>query len=169
MIKKLEKTNVDIKECHILWMIVGKPSELLAFSPSNREFQVNCIKKSIILQPNKLNYLIKPSFTLFRGYTIFVHACYSFANYEPNYVIELIEWTHSYIVFQIIKSIYNESNNIPLTDFDEVIDLDLHICVLCSYYKDLKIDNKKEEFILNSIGYILTEDNYFNSRNQLSQ
>ncbi|CAB5383754.1 unnamed protein product [Rhizophagus irregularis] len=168
MIKKLEKTNVDIKECHILWMIVGKPSELLAFSPSNREFQVNCIKKSVILQPNKLNYLIKTSFSLSRGYTIFVHACYSFANYEPNYVIELIEWSHNYIVFQIIKSIYDESNDIPLIDFDEVIDLDLHICVLCSYYKDLKIDNKKEEFILNSIGYILTEDN-FNNRNQLSQ
>ncbi|CAB4485949.1 hypothetical protein RhiirA5_418921 [Rhizophagus irregularis] len=168
MIKKLEKTNVDIKECHILWMFVGKPSELLAFSPSNREFQVNCIKKSIISQPNNLNYLIKTSFSLSQGYTIFVHACNQLANYEPNYVIKLIEWSHNYIIFQIIKSIYNESNDIPLTDFDEVINLDLHICVLCSYYKDLKIDNKKEEFILNSIGYILTKDN-FNSRNQLSQ
>src|SRR2546421_5963198 len=45
--------NFEIKECYILWMIVGKPSKLSVFSPKNREFQIISINESILLQPDK--------------------------------------------------------------------------------------------------------------------
>ncbi|POG77650.1 hypothetical protein GLOIN_2v1544607, partial [Rhizophagus irregularis DAOM 181602=DAOM 197198] len=153
MIKQLEETSINsIKECHVLWMIVEKPSESLIFSPSNRKFQVNCIKTSIILQPNKSNYSIKTSFSLSQGYTIFVHAYYPSTNYEPGNIIRLIDWSYNFINFQITKSTQNESF------IDEV---DLHICVLCSDCKNLKIDNKnEEEYSLNLIEHILTKDNF---------
>ncbi|RIA88006.1 hypothetical protein C1645_713539 [Glomus cerebriforme] len=167
LIKKLEETSIDIKECYVLWMIIEKPSELLVFSPSNREFQVDCIKESIILRPDKSNYYIKTSFSLSLGNTIFVHAYYSSTNYEPNNIIKLVKWSYNYINFQIIKSTYNtynESSNNFLTNTENTIDLDLHICVLCSDYKNLKfdkIDNKKEgKHSLDLSGYILTKDNF---------
>ncbi|GBC01733.1 hypothetical protein RclHR1_04300015 [Rhizophagus clarus] len=154
MIKKLEKTSVIIKECYILWMIVEKPSESLIFSPSNRDFQVNCIKRSITLQPSITNYLIKTSFKLSQGYTIFVHAYYPITNYEPDNIIRLIGWSDNLFIFQITKS-NNE------TIINEAISMQLHICVLCSDYKNLKIDNKNnEEYSLNLIGHILTLENF---------
>ncbi|PKK79144.1 HCP-like protein [Rhizophagus irregularis] len=144
-IKKLEETSVNIKECCILWMIVEKPSELLIFSPSNREFQVERVKESIILQLDKLNYCIKTSFPLSQGYTIFVHAYYPSNNHEPDNTIKLVKWSYNYVTFQIIKSTYGKSNNTNNNfseDIRKAIKLDLHICFLCSEYRSLKIDNK---------------------------
>src|SRR6185437_12809335 len=88
MIKKFEETSIDITECYVLWMIIEKPSESLVFSPNNREFQVDCIKESIILRPDKSNYFIKSPFKLSQGYTIFAHAYYPSINYEPNNIIK---------------------------------------------------------------------------------
>ncbi|GBC01725.1 hypothetical protein RclHR1_04300007 [Rhizophagus clarus] len=165
IIKKLEETSIVIKECYILWMIVQKPSELLVYSPSNREFQVECIKESIILRSDKSDYYIETSFPLSQGYTIFVHAYCPLTNYEPDNIIKLVKWSHNYIIFQITKSTYNESNDD--IEENEAINLNLNICVLCSDHKSLKIDNQKdgEYYSLNSIGYILINDN-FNNGNQ---
>ncbi|CAB4426261.1 unnamed protein product [Rhizophagus irregularis] len=161
MIKKLEETSINIKECRILWMIVEKPSKLLVFSPNNREFQVECIKESIILQSDKSNYYIKPSFSLSQGYTIFVHAYCPSTNYEPDNIIKLVKWSHNSIKFKVTKPFYNESNNNFSTDNEEDIILDLRICVICSDYKNLKFDNKNEGgFSLDLTGYVLTKDNF---------
>ncbi|CAB4426627.1 unnamed protein product [Rhizophagus irregularis] len=160
-IKKLEETSVNIKECCILWMVVEKPSELLIFSPSNREFQVERVKESIILRLDKSNYCIKTSFPLSQGYTIFVHAYYPSNNYEPNNTIKLVKWSYNYVTFQIIKSTYGKSNNNFSKSIRESIKLDLHICVLCSDYRSLKIDNKEDyEYSLDLSRYILTKDNF---------
>jgi TPR repeat protein len=162
MIKKLEETRIVITECNVLWMIVEKPSKLLVFSPSNREFQIECIKESIILQSDKSNYYITPSFPLFQGYTIFVHAYCPSSNYEPDNIINLVKWSHNSINFQITKSVYNELNNNFPTDIEEDISLDLYICVLCSDFKKLKFDiNRSEEGCsLDLTGYVLTKNNF---------
>ncbi|CAB5214420.1 unnamed protein product [Rhizophagus irregularis] len=142
-------------------MIVEKPSELLIFSPSNREFQVERVKESIILRLDKSNYCIKTSFPLSQGYTIFVHAYYPSNNYEPDNTIKLVKWSYNYVTFQIIKSTYGKSNNNFSKSIRESIKLDLHICVLCSDYRSLKIDNKEDyEYSLDLSRYILTKDNF---------
>ncbi|RGB27229.1 hypothetical protein C1646_769365, partial [Rhizophagus diaphanus] len=81
IIEKLKKNRFDITKCYVLWMIVGNPSKLSVLSPNNREFQVDCIKESITLQPNKSNYCIKTPFPLSLGYTISVYTYYSSSNY----------------------------------------------------------------------------------------
>jgi TPR repeat protein len=165
MIKKLEETSINIKECNVLWMIVEKPSESLVFSPSNREFHAECVKESITFQPDESNYLIKTSFSFSRGYTIFAHAYYPSTNYEPNNIIRLVRWSHDFILFQITKSAFNESNMVQnnLNSYTEkAVNIDLHICVLCSNYKSLIIDNKEGSHSLDLTGYILTDDNFIN-------
>ncbi|CAB5376194.1 unnamed protein product [Rhizophagus irregularis] len=147
VIKKLEATNIDITRCYILWMIIGIPSKSSVFSPKNRKIQVNYIKESITLQQNQSCYPIKVPFLLSEGDVISVHAYYPLTNLEPNsIIIKLIKWN-------------DRSIDVQITDIVSMSDIELHICVLHSYYGKLKIDNEVElEYPLNLIGCILTDD-----------
>ena len=66
IIKNLETQtqNFKIAECYILWMIIGNPLTLSIFSPKNRDCQVNYFKKSIALEPNRLDHHIESPFPL---------------------------------------------------------------------------------------------------------
>ncbi|CAB4376582.1 unnamed protein product [Rhizophagus irregularis] len=154
IIKKSKDISIDITKCYILWMIVGNPSKLSIFSSNNRKFQVDCIRESITIQPNKSNYCIKTPFPLSHGYTISVHAYYPSTNYEPINIIKLVGWNDEYINFQITYNEFDGINN-SLTN----IEIDLHICFLFTNYKNLKIDDEERECSIDLIGYILTEDN----------
>jgi hypothetical protein len=164
IIKKLEETSVDITKCYVLWMIVGNPSKLSIFSPNNREFQVDCVKESITIQPDKSHYYIKTPFPLSHGYAISVHAYYPSTNYEPISNVKIVEWNDEYINFQIN---YNESNIIIFNEIQFFgvnsslinIEIDLHICFLSTTNKDLKIDYEERECSLDLIGYLLTKEN----------
>ncbi|PKY59905.1 hypothetical protein RhiirA4_550502 [Rhizophagus irregularis] len=124
------------------------------FGLNNRKFQVDCIRESITIQPDKSNYCIKTPFPLSHGYTISVHAYYPSTNYEPINIIKLVGWNDEYINFQITYNEFDGINN-SLTN----IEIDLHICFLFTNYKNLKIDDEEIECSINLIGYILTEDN----------
>ncbi|PKC14983.1 hypothetical protein RhiirA5_494932 [Rhizophagus irregularis] len=154
IIKKSKDISIDITKCYILWMIVGNPSKLSIFSSNNRKFQVDCIRESITIQPDKSNYCIKTPFPLSHGYTISVHAYYPSTNYEPINIIKLVGWNDEYINFQITYNEFDGINN-SLTN----IEIDLHICFLFTNYKNLKIDDEERECSIDLIGYILTEDN----------
>jgi hypothetical protein len=147
VIKNLEKESIDITECFILWMIIGNPLKLSVFSPHNREFQVNCIKKSITLQPEESMYNIEIPFTLYQGYTILINVSTS------NNIVKLVEWSHSSINLKLIKSTHNDSET------DTNIDLD--ICILCS---STMINYGKEKYPLDLIGYILTKENFIDNK-----
>ncbi|CAB4426295.1 unnamed protein product [Rhizophagus irregularis] len=182
IIKKLEKTSIDITECYVLWVVIGKPSQVSVFSPNNRELQVDYIKKSIKLQPNKFNYdTIGTSFTLHKGYTFFAHANHSSISYENNDIVKLIEWKERSINVQIesackIQSNASSSNNDSDHEDNEdngclANEVDLRICILSTNYKSLKVDNAKErECPLDLIGHILNEKNFnrslFNESNK---
>jgi hypothetical protein len=158
MIKSFNnKTNSDITECYLLWMIIGNPSKLSIFSPRNREFQVDCVKETITLQSNNFYYPIKTSHNLSEGYTISVNAYCPTANYEPiNIKIKLVGWSEDCIYLQIIETnLY--SSAIISDDDDQLTSIEISICVLYSNYEGLKIDNKKVESPLDFIGCILTE------------
>ncbi|CAB4471259.1 unnamed protein product [Rhizophagus irregularis] len=151
IIKKSEISKIDLKECYVSWMIVGKPSQLTVFSPNNRDLQVNYFKESIKLQSNQLNYFIKTSFTLSEEYSIFAHAYDSPANYEPDSIFELVKWSNNSLDFQITNS--------SQFNLDDGINIGLNICILFTNYKDLKFDNNKEKERL-LIGHILTKENF---------
>ncbi|CAB4376592.1 unnamed protein product [Rhizophagus irregularis] len=149
----LKETSVDITRCSILWMIVGNPSKFPVLSLNNQEFQVDCVKESITIQPDKSNYYIKTPFPLSQGYTISVHAYYSSTNYEPVNIIKLVGWDNE----SINVHIYHSKSN-PLTN----IEIDLHICILSTLStknKSLKIDGRERDYSLGLIGYILTKEN----------
>ncbi|PKC72493.1 hypothetical protein RhiirA1_452260 [Rhizophagus irregularis] len=151
IIKKSEISKIDLKECYVSWMIVGKPSQLTVFSPNNRDLQVNYFKESIKLQSNQLNYFIKTSFTLSEEYSIFAHAYDSPANYEPDSIFELVKWSNNSLDFQITNS--------SQFNLDDGINIGLNICILFTNYKDLKnYNNKEKERLL--IGHILTKENF---------
>ncbi|GBB91402.1 hypothetical protein RclHR1_18680002 [Rhizophagus clarus] len=163
---KNEKKGIDITKCCILWIIIGNPSKLSIFSPSNREFQVNCFKESVKLQPDKLNYTIDTLFTLHEGYTVFAHANHS-TNYGYSNVIKLVKWKEKSIDIQIESTykIESNTNSSNLSDDDinhlENTEIDLHISILTNYDKNLKIDNYEERKCpLNLIGYILSKENF---------
>ncbi|PKC76252.1 hypothetical protein RhiirA1_513262 [Rhizophagus irregularis] len=173
MIKTLNNTNIDIRECYILWMIIGNPSKLSVFSPRNRELLVYCIKEHITLQRNNSCYPIKTPCQLSEGYTISVNVYCSTTNYEP--VINVIGWSQYYIYFQIIESNYNSSNfensnsndsNIiseshdqPNGDTNFLVNIEISICILSSRYENLNIDNRElKKYSLNLIGHILTKN-----------
>jgi len=187
MIKTLKESIFNIKDCFILWMIIGNPVKLSVFSPNNREIQVDHISESIILQPGQSIYSIKTPFPLSQGYNILINAYYPSSNYEAE-SIRLIEWSYNCIDFQIIEPTYNEStltssNSDIVSDSDSevqqvqhkvdddnsstnsktaIINMDLHICILQSDYRILKIDNidnKEKECYLDSFGYVLTKEN----------
>ncbi|EXX67611.1 Cdc15p [Rhizophagus irregularis DAOM 197198w] len=151
IIKKLE-ISVDIKKYYVLWMVVGSPSKLSIFSPNNREFSVGYIKESITLRIDKSNHHIKAPFQLFQGYTIFVHAYYSSTNYEPISIIKLVEWNDQYFNISIQSIIDSDAQ----FDGDKI---DLHVCILSTDNKNLKIDREERECSLNLIGYMLTKEN----------
>ncbi|CAB5215388.1 unnamed protein product [Rhizophagus irregularis] len=153
IIKTLKETSIDITRCYILWMIVGNPSKFPVLSLNNQELQVDCVKESITIQPDKSNYYIKTSFPLSQGYTISVHAYYSSTNYEPVNIIKLVGWDNE----SINVHIYHSKSN-PLTN----IEIDLHICILSTLStknKSLKIDGRERDYSLGLIGYILTKEN----------
>ncbi|GES99726.1 hypothetical protein GLOIN_2v1883822 [Rhizophagus clarus] len=161
MIKTFNKNNssINITECYIIWVIIGKPSELSVFSPKNRELQVSCIRKSITLQPDNSYYRIKTSHQLSQGDIVSVNIYCSTTNYELINV-KLIGWSKNCINFQMFKSIYDEDTD-SLTNIEEDIVIDMCVCILSSEYESLKIDDeeKKCHFCrLNLIGYTLSED-----------
>ncbi|CAB5363893.1 unnamed protein product [Rhizophagus irregularis] len=137
--------NINISECYILWIIIGNPLRLSVYSPNNREFQVDYIKESITLKPNESTYSIKTSFPLSQEYTVLINANFSMTDYEYN-IIKLTGWSYNSIDIEI-KSTYEN----PI--------IDLHICILHSDYKSLKIDNMQMDCLLDSFGYVLTEKN----------
>ncbi|CAB4463067.1 unnamed protein product [Rhizophagus irregularis] len=135
-IKSSIDSNISIKECHIIWMMIGRPSKLSVFSPKNRESLVQYFKESITLQPAVESCHIKTPFPLSQGCCISVNANYPPSNDEPMNGIKLIEWSYNSIRLQL-------SN---FNDPDETnTNIDLHICVLYSNNKVLKIDNDNRE------------------------
>ncbi|EXX50996.1 Skt5p [Rhizophagus irregularis DAOM 197198w] len=159
-IKTLNNASVNITKCYILWMIVGNPSELLVFSPKNRDIKVNYVKESIALKPDISCYSIK-SCQLSEDYTIFLNYYCLTANYEPI-DIKLVKWSNDSIDFQIVESNNSNSNTNESNEINEIVAIivDVHIFILSSDYKSLKIDNDEKECNLNLIGYALTEDIY---------
>ena len=93
------------------------------------------------------------SFLLSEGNIISVHAYCPLTNYEPN-IIKLVECKDD--------SIYIRITDISQVNLNDSISVNLHICVLTSDYKYLKIDDKKEEleYPLSLIGCILTKKNF---------
>ncbi|CAI2175513.1 10360_t:CDS:2 [Funneliformis geosporum] len=169
MIKPLRKSEVDIRTCHILWMIVGNPLKLSVCSPNYREIKVDCIERSIELNVNDSNYTIK-ALPLSRGDTILIDTYYPSTNYEPHSIFKLVEWENEAINFQLIKSTYNESsldsfevqpdeNNDSLTNIKNSVNIDIHVIILHSDYVSLMIDNHEKKYDLDLFGYILTNEN----------
>ncbi|CAB4445502.1 unnamed protein product [Rhizophagus irregularis] len=160
MIKTLNVNNpkVNITECYILWMIIGKPSELSVFSPKNREFLVYSIRESITLQPDNPYYSIKTSRQLSQEDTISVNVYCSSTNCGPMDV-KFVGWSKNSINFQIIynSTVISVDND---NDTDPLISIDICISILSSKYKKLKIDNEEKESYLNLIGYILSDKNF---------
>jgi len=167
--KTLKKSGFNIKDCSILWMIVGNPLKLSVFSPNNREIQVDRIEASRVDKSNY--YCIKTSFPLSQGYGILINA-------STNCNIKLVEWSYNYIKFEIVESIYNKPNSSSGTIFDSdsdsqceeenetiIIDVDLRVCILRSDYGSLKIDkidrvdHVEMKYLLDLFGYILTKEN----------
>ncbi|CAG8702194.1 4167_t:CDS:1, partial [Funneliformis mosseae] len=147
--KLIVETSINIAECYVLWMVVGNPSKLSAFSPNNRECKVKCFEKSFTYQPNKSNYNIELPLKLSHGNVIFVHTYDSSTNYE--HIVKLDSWKDSAINIQMVKAT-NDS-----------IDINLSICILTSGHKKLKIDNTNEvssECSFDLLGYILTAGFY---------
>ncbi|CAB4378635.1 unnamed protein product [Rhizophagus irregularis] len=180
MIKTLIKTNIEIEECYILWMIIGIPSKLSVLSPRNHDLQVKY--ESVTLQPNQIK--MKAPFSLSQEYIISVNAHHS---YEPIN-IRLVEWSESCIRFQIrnnsninfnIENI-DDSNSFIMSDNDSdtqqelennsspnietvVNNIGCNICILRSNHKTFRIDNGDEEhpeYPLDLIGYKLSEENF---------
>ncbi|GBB89461.1 hypothetical protein RclHR1_16150002 [Rhizophagus clarus] len=167
IIKK--RRNIDITKYCVLWIIIGKPLKLSIFSPKNRDFQVNYLKKSVTLRSNKSNYLIETTFPLYEGYTGFAHANHSSINYESNNIIKIIKWKKKSIEIQIETSykFESETNSESSSDSDDEsiinLEIDLYICIISTNYKNLKIDNVNgngKEYLLNSIGYVLNKENF---------
>ncbi|CAB4388385.1 unnamed protein product [Rhizophagus irregularis] len=161
IINKLSETNINIKECYILWIIIGNPSSLSVFSPKNRDCQVDYF--SITLQPNLLDYRIVTPFSLSQGNTIFfnLHS----TNFEPNNGIKLIDWSYNSIRIEMIKPInnVNESSKVysSLSVISDSYDYKIGIFSVPSDYKNLKVDNEKvDEIPIGSIGHNLTKDNF---------
>ncbi|PKB98603.1 kinase-like protein [Rhizophagus irregularis] len=160
MIKTLniENQKINISECYILWMIIGKPLELSVFSPKNRELQVYYMREYIILQPDKSHYTIRTSRQLSQEDMISVNIYCSTTNCGPMDV-KFVGWSKNSISFQIIynNTVISVDND---NDTDPLISIDILISILSSKYKKLKIDNEEKESYLNLIGYILSNENF---------
>ncbi|CAB5386230.1 unnamed protein product [Rhizophagus irregularis] len=161
IIKKLSETNANIKECYILWIIIGNPSSLSVFSPKNRDCKVDHF--SITLQPNQSDYRIVTPFSLSQGNTIFfnLHS----TKFEPNNGIKLINWSYNSIKIEMIKPTINVDESIKdysaLSVINNSPDNKIDIFSVSSNYKNLKVDNEKEDEIsIVSIGHNLTNENF---------
>ncbi|CAG8483572.1 3155_t:CDS:2, partial [Funneliformis caledonium] len=173
IIKKLETPNskiTKITEFHILWMIIGKPSklpELSVFSPKNREFQIIFIDESILLQPDKFYYEVKTPFQLSEGYMISINAYHPPINDEPANIVEFIKWSCNSIIFRsnsILKALSMNENEVGIEYEDNLLienfSIELHICILFSDTKKLRIDNKEDEYPFDLIGNVFTNENF---------
>jgi hypothetical protein len=158
IINKLSEANVNIKECYIIWIIIGNPSSLSVFSPKNRDCQVDYF--SITLQPNQFEYRVVTPFSLSQGNTIFFNT--HSTNFEPNNGIKLINWSHNSIKIEMIKPIINVNESSEVcSDLSVIYDYKIDIFSVPSSYKSLKVDNEeKNEVSIDSIGYNLTKENF---------
>ncbi|PKY51973.1 hypothetical protein RhiirA4_495361 [Rhizophagus irregularis] len=151
IINNLETQNLDFKitECYVLWMIVGKPSKLSIFSFDNQDFQVIRISESILLQPDKSYYEIKTPFRLSQGCMISINTYHPPINNEPTNLIEFVKWSYNSIIFHsnsILEALNINENEVGIEDEDnlliENLSIELHICILFSNSKKLKVDNE---------------------------
>uniref|UniRef100_U9SFS3 Uncharacterized protein n=1 Tax=Rhizophagus irregularis (strain DAOM 181602 / DAOM 197198 / MUCL 43194) TaxID=747089 RepID=U9SFS3_RHIID len=161
IINKLSETNVNIKECYIIWIIIGKPSNLSVFSPKNRDCQVDYF--SITLQPYQLDNRVVTPFKLSQGNTIFINS-YS-TNFEPKNGIRLIDWSYNSIKIEMINPIINVNESKKVNSVSSVIsdsdDYKINIFNVSSDYRNLKVDNEEEmECSFDSIGFELTKNNF---------
>ncbi|RIA91150.1 hypothetical protein C1645_132029 [Glomus cerebriforme] len=158
-LEELESASIDITKCYVLWMIIGIPSKLSVFSPNNRNVQVKSFAKTITLQPNQLYYPIETPCSLSEGYIISVHAYYPLTNCEPDNIVKLAGWKDKFINVKIVNA--SQLNFNSTSELRPAININLHICVLCSDYKSLRIGNKEGvELPLDLMGYILTKENF---------
>ncbi|GBC04293.1 hypothetical protein RclHR1_00560020 [Rhizophagus clarus] len=160
MINQLSETDVNIKECYIIWFIIGNPSSLSVFSPKNRNCEIDSF--SITLQSNLLYYRIVIPFSLSQGDSIFIN---SRSNFEPNNGIKLINWSYNSIKIEMIKPIINfdesDEDNSALSVNSNNRDYKIDIFRVPSNYKNLKIDGGKEDEVsIDSIEYNLTKENF---------
>ncbi|CAB4485943.1 unnamed protein product [Rhizophagus irregularis] len=152
IIKKSKETNIDVANCNIFWMIIGKPSKLSVFSPINRRnIIVKYCKIPITLKPKQLNYHVEIPFPLLQDEFIFFNT--TSKGFELRSTIKLISWNHNSIDINFDPQLNNESNSLANTEIAN--NIDLNICIISSYSITLKIDNRKEEYPLNLIGDIL--------------
>ncbi|GBC00965.1 hypothetical protein RclHR1_04010012 [Rhizophagus clarus] len=135
-----KKQMFDLKECYILWMIIGNPLKLSVFSPKNQDFQVDYF--SITLKPNQLNYRILKPILLSQNHTLFFKVHSTNDVYRSN--IKLINWSYNFIDIEITKPslIYNE----------------MGVYIISSGYKNN--NTKKTDCSLDLIGYCLTKNNF---------
>jgi hypothetical protein len=151
---KNENKRIDITKYYIIWIMIGNSSRSSIFSPNNRDFEVNYLKKSIKLRPNKPDYYIKTCSPLYEGYTVLLHVDHSSINYD---IIKIVKWSERSINVQIESS---DSLSDRDSDPKVYLEIDLHICILPTNYKSLKIDNDEEkEYPLNLIGHVLNNSN----------
>ncbi|GBB96281.1 hypothetical protein RclHR1_27170001 [Rhizophagus clarus] len=150
IINKSNETNINITNCNVFWMIIGKPSKLSVFSPKNRDVLVKYFKESITLQPEQLDYHIKISSLLLQNEIISFNA--SFKGVGLKNTVKLIKWTRDSIDIKI------DGGNTSLKNIETISNIDLNICIIFSYFENLKIDNTKEECPLYLIGDTLKYD-----------
>jgi hypothetical protein len=162
LIIPLSETSAYIKECYILWMIVGIPSKLNVFSPRNRELHFNFIIEEDVkfrFDDDDSYYPIKTSHQLKKGDFVFVNA------YIPiGYDVKFVKWSKNTIYIKVFKD-YVVSEDFPIHDDDDGI-RDVRICVFPSDYKVLKFDNRNEECCLDLIGHTLTDENFIREDEQ---
>ncbi|PKB96779.1 hypothetical protein RhiirA5_434258, partial [Rhizophagus irregularis] len=134
---------------------------LSVFSPKNRDCKVDHF--SITLQPNQSDYRIVTPFSLSQGNTIFfnLHS----TKFEPKNGIKLINWSYNSIKIEMIKPTINVDESIKdysaLSVINNSPDNKIDIFSLSSNYKNLKVDNEKEDEIsIVSIGHNLTKENF---------
>ncbi|GES99674.1 piwi domain-containing protein [Rhizophagus clarus] len=154
-ITPLSESSIDIRECYVLWMIVGIPSKVNVFSPRNRELHVNyTIKEQITfrLDDDDSYYPIKTLFQLTKGDTIFVNTYFPVIGYG----LKFVNWSKDFIYLQLFK------DHIASEDYydNRTLIINVHICVMPSDHKVLKLDNSNEEYCVDLIGCTLSDENF---------
>ncbi|CAB5386186.1 unnamed protein product [Rhizophagus irregularis] len=139
---KTSNTNVNIKECNILWMMIGNPSKLSVFSPNNREIHVGYVKQSIKLQRKNSSYSVKTSHKLFQGYGISIN-CFRPIN------IKFTGWSKNCVHLNISNSGIDFNHIQP--------NVEIAVCTLHSDLGNSLIDINGKGY---TMGYNLTGNNY---------
>ncbi|POG65395.1 hypothetical protein GLOIN_2v1483159 [Rhizophagus irregularis DAOM 181602=DAOM 197198] len=150
MIKTLNNTDIDIRECFILWMIIGNPSKLSVFSPRNRELQVYCFKGLITLQHNNSCYPIKTPCQLSEG---------ELKKYSLNSIGHILTKNTEVIPFTKVVPLISEIEN----NFNEIVKLTQaaeHNKRTCEILKEriqainlIVLDLRSKEEFFNNINY----------------